>query len=124
MSKVWKQKQGLFCVLERVAESQLTPETGDRRGHPDPVVGSLHTARPGPWLQDEVERLPEESLPHGRQHAKGGGSPSRWQKWSGSCGVWADGRQGHRARGLLHGLRCLGLTYVAGLCLGGSGQPA
>ena len=97
MSKVWKQKQGLFCVLERVAESQLTPETGDRRGCPDPAVGSLHTARLGPSLQEEVERLPEESLRHGRQHAKGGGSPSRWQKWAGSHGVWADGCQGHGA---------------------------
>ena len=119
MSKVWKQKQGLFCVLERVAESQLTPERGDRRGHPDPVVGSLHTVRPGPWLQDEVERLPEESLPRGRQHAKGGGSPSRWQKWAGSCGVWAD--QGHRDTGTsgTQGLRPLAWAEVPGVDLRG-----
>ena len=76
MSKVWKQKQGLFCVLERVAESQLTPETGYRRGRADPAVGSLHTAGPGPRSQDEAERPLEESLSCGRQHAKGWGSPS------------------------------------------------
>ena len=53
VSKLWKQEQGLFCVLERAGESWRWPPApgpGDRGGHQGPVVRSLDEVRPGPRI--------------------------------------------------------------------------